>query len=94
MILIIYNKHAQSYTKYAQNGAFTNGAPYSTTFFRSCYLPVFIEFINESKLLNSNSLYQEFKNWIRKSSTNTSTVRKVSDLGRHEESLATVGRHD
>ena len=23
----IYNKHAQNYTKYAQNGVFTNGTP-------------------------------------------------------------------
>ena len=23
----IYDKHAQNYTKYAQNGAFTNGTP-------------------------------------------------------------------
>ena len=30
----IYNKHAQKYTKYAQNGAFTNGTPYSNTSIR------------------------------------------------------------
>ena len=24
----VYNNHAQNYTKYAQNGAFTNGTPY------------------------------------------------------------------
>ena len=27
----MYNKHAQNYTKYAQNGAFTNGTPYITS---------------------------------------------------------------
>ena len=26
-ISCIYNKHAQNYTKYARNGAFTNGTP-------------------------------------------------------------------
>ena len=26
----IYNKHAQNYTKYTQNGAFTNSTPYKT----------------------------------------------------------------
>ena len=29
----IYNKHAQNYTKYAQNGAFTNGTPYIADIF-------------------------------------------------------------
>ena len=28
----IYSKHAQNYTKYAQNGAFTNGTPKAQQF--------------------------------------------------------------
>ena len=58
MRICVYNKHAQNYIKYAQNGASTNGTPYKTAAGRSGFKCLSRKYNDKIKVWIAHSLVE------------------------------------